>query len=97
MEETIACPTLDERSNAFQEIIDNMPRWVRKSSVASDDSALPPIGMVASFDEILEIITEFYNECKHKKRIESSILKIVVNKQHHKLEESKYDGKVKSL
>lgn len=27
------------------------------------------IGLVATFDEFSEIITEFYKECKHKEKI----------------------------
>lgn len=47
------------------------------------------IGSIASFDVISDIVSEFYQECKHKKAVESFLLKSLTNKL------SKYDEEIK--
>lgn len=70
-----------------------MPSLIRRKLSEDDKSPVPLIGTVASFDEVSDIITEFYSECKYKKKIDSYILKCVVNKQHKRLEEHKFTGR----
>jgi len=50
------------------------------------------IGTVATFDEFSDIVTEFYLECKHKEKINSSILSSLVFKLKQKLMEVKDDN-----
>mmetsp|Transcript_21022 Transcript_21022/g.20728 ORF Transcript_21022/g.20728 Transcript_21022/m.20728 type:complete len:148 (+) Transcript_21022:188-631(+) len=49
------------------------------------------IGSIASFDVISDIVSEFYQECKHKKAVDSFLLKSLVNKLKNYDEEQKFD------
>jgi hypothetical protein len=65
---------------------------MRKTHEGHSNLNLQTIGSVASFDEISEIITEFYQEWKHKEKIKSQTLKSLVSKLNNKSEESKDDN-----
>lgn len=49
------------------------------------------IGSIASFDVISDIVSEFYKECKHKKAVDSFLLKSLTNKLKNYEEEQKFD------
>lgn len=65
---------------------------MRREDERSSVKTLPTIGNVASFDEMSEIITEFYQEWKHKEKVKSNTLKSLVSKLKNRSEESKDDN-----
>jgi hypothetical protein len=56
------------------------------------NNKLPNISTVASFDDMAEVITEFYYEWKHKSKVKSNVLKSLVLKLRKTQEETKDDN-----
>lgn len=57
-----------------------------------DGTCRPTIGLVASFDDFSEIITEFYQEWKQKNKVKSSTLKALVTKLSTNFDQVKDDN-----